>query len=1001
MWSIRPPYFTFPDLAGAACSIGFRVRAASGKESIPVVIQVDELRALLAAAAPDGEVVVPGEALGHEGRTFRPLFEDGVLRARWADGGGQGDGQGLSFAGSAVTVLAEEPVPVRVVFSHNGAPEVTEVRWSVQLPAPGTTVDAVVQRLGVEGAALPDTLRVTRLALEQTDGTLRLTGVGEYGRLAVVSKRDTGQLLVAEGEAGWKVLYADRALDERQLAALAGEADGVSVPPLPVGLAAGPWLVLPGQEGAEAPRLVPVRPERRDRPGAATALVREVGPATYTIARNGVRREPHAIATEHGFCVLAPGGLRATWGRFGVTGPSTYVPGRSWSDFGLTAGASVSVEYRNPPLTIMGGLAALDASRYPDYAAVAGGVLVVDTGTFSGSAVAAAFLPTAGGKTSFFAFGALGSAKGIGLPAFQVRGIAAGMGWRSNLRLAGTEDLTEFPFLKALNDPASIGMDEDGNADPLGVLEKLTSPPVGKPWVTPAAAGEDPLWLAAGLAFTVAEFFDGSAMAVLQTGEDLTLALLGMAGMSFPKKASRKYASVEIALEIVLKPKAGELSFSAALTPNSYVIDPSCRLRGGVAAKIWFGPSPNRGDFVVTVGGYHRNYRAPAAYPSVPRLGFDWDLSGAVTISGSAYMALTPAAVMAGGSLDVRFHAGPVRAWLTAGVDVLIQWKPFWFEAGFHVSIGVSASVKILFVRITITVEVGAKLTVWGPPTGGRAKIKLWFISFTIGFGRDREADSNKLDWPGFREMLPPGDNAVRMLPGAGLIADRPPWGTGTRSSDDEAWQVSSAGFAFSTDSAVPVTELYVNTAMGTPVERGSKLDIRPMEKTGLTSVQCVSLSKDGESFDLSDWGHAPSKAAVPQALWGAGSGNVLPAPGEQVVPDQLTGATLMSPGPDYGHDTGYLTEETFAFDPIDPDGVQPLDPAADPAWPVPQRPGGVIRTIADTVAADVQKTARSELAAALTGLGFSLGPLHEDLSAHEKAAETAFTAEPMLVPAS
>jgi hypothetical protein len=127
----------------------------------------------------------------------------------------------------------------------------------------------------------------------------------------------------------------------------------------------------------------------------------------------------------------------------------------------------------------------------------------------------------------------------------------------------------------------------------------------------------------------------------------------------------------------------------------------------------------------------------------------------------------------------------------------------------------------------------------------------------------------------------------------------------------------------------------------------------------------------------------------------------MLPAPGEQVVPDQLTGATLTSPGPDYGNDTGYITEETFAFDPIAPDGIQPLDPDAGGVGPVPQRPGGVIRTIAATVAASTQKTARSELAAALAGLGFSLGPLHEDLSTHAKAAETAFTAEPMLVPAS
>ena len=950
---------------------------------------VDELRALLAETDADGEVAVPGEVLGHDGAGFRPLFGDGVLRMRREDGG-----DGLSVSGSARTALAQEPVPVRVAFAHNGGREVSEMRLAAELPPAGISAEELARGLGVEVPQLPDVVRMTAVTLEQLDGTRVLSGTGEGGRVSVVSRQDAGRLLIAEGESGWLVLSADRALSGEELAELGSAVSGVRMPALPEGLPEGPWLLVPGPDGADtAPLLVPVQPRRA--PNGETPV--DGGPGRYAPARHGIRRAPHAIATRTGYVVLAPGGRRGSWGRFAVEGPSSYVPARSWTDFGLTAGASVSVEYHNSPLTILGGLAALPAPA--GYEALAGGVLVVDTGTFSGSAVAAAYLPAAGGKASFFAFGALGSAKGIGLPAFQVRGIAAGMGWRSHLRLSGTEDLAEFPFLKALDDPASIGMDPDGNTDPLHVLEKLTTGP--KPWVTPAAAGEDPLWLAAGLAFTVAEFFNGSAMLVLQTGEDLTLALLGLAGMEFPRKGSgRKYANLEIALELVLKPKAGELSFSAAVTPNSFVLDPGCRLRGGVAAKIWFGPSPHRGDFVVTVGGYHPNYKRPNTYPTVPRLGFDWDLSGAVTVSGSAYLALTPAAVMGGGELAVRFHSGAVRAWLTAGVDALIQWKPFYFDVGIRVSVGVSASVKIFFVRVTITIEVGVSLSVWGPPTGGEAKIKLWFISFTVGFGRSREGSDNALDWAGFRDMLPPPENVVRVLPGAGLLSDRPPQvGDGSRS-DAEAWQVSSAGFTFSTDSAVPVSELYLNAGTGSPVERGSELNIRPMRKTGLTSVQRVSLTGENGSIDINGWSRTRTTAAVPQAMWGTGTGDTLPAPGEQVVADQMTGAQLSSPAPEYGNDTGYITEEAFAFDPIDPDGIQPLDPEAEPEGAVPQRPGRVIGTIADTVAAQAQTDARTALAAALADLGFDLGPLDVDLSAHAAAAPTAFTAEPMLVPA-
>ncbi|PJN32221.1 hypothetical protein CG747_43915 [Streptomyces sp. CB02959] len=135
--------------------------------------------------------------------------------------------------------------------------------------------------------------------------------------------------------------------------------------------------------------------------------------------------------------------------------------------------------------------------------------------------------------------------------------------------------------------------------------------------------------------------------------------------------------------------------------------------------------------------------------------------------------------------------------------------------------------------------------------------------------------------------------------------------------------------------------------------------------------------------------------------MWGTGRGDTLPGSGEQVIPNQLTGATLSSPGPEYGNDTGYIGEDALEFDPIERDGVQPLDPNAQPVGPVPRRQSGVIGTIARTVAAPAQNSARAQLTQALTGLGLDLGALDTDLSAHRDAAETAFTAEPMLVPAS
>ncbi|MFB7510252.1 DUF6603 domain-containing protein [Streptomyces broussonetiae] len=90
-----------------------------------------------------------------------------------------------------------------------------------------------------------------------------------------------------------------------------------------------------------------------------------------------------------------------------------------------------------------------------------------------------------GREPSFFAFGALSADKGIEPPAFQVRGVAGGMGWRSHLRLPdGPDNVPDFPFIKALDDPRAIGAKPDGSADPLAVLEHLTQG--DKPWVRPA-----------------------------------------------------------------------------------------------------------------------------------------------------------------------------------------------------------------------------------------------------------------------------------------------------------------------------------------------------------------------------------------------------------------------------------------------------------------------------------------------------------------------------------
>ncbi|MFF3863312.1 DUF6603 domain-containing protein [Streptomyces sp. NPDC002209] len=922
-----------------------------------MTIHVEELRRLL-ATGEEQEVELPGEILGF-GDAFRPFFPDGVLRLARSDG----DPAALRAVGTASTLLADGPVPVRVTFSHDGT-AVTGGTLDVELPSPGTRADELARALGMEVPRLPGP-EVDRITFVQDGAGAAFTATGPRGRAAL--SRDAG-VFAAEAD-GWRVVCCDQDLAADQLADLGIPAVG--------GLAAGAWLVLPGG-CVVAVKNVPAEP-RLDS-SRIDGLGRVMPARTTAARRRGMSRRVRAIATRDGFAVL------------GVPSP---VRERGWSDIGTPTGANgVTIDYEYPPLHIAGTLTALPA--HDPYKMIIGGVLIFsfDPGKTGkglyGTGMGAYVVPNAGTEPSFFAFASIGSDPGIGIPMLRLRGIAAGMGWNSRIRMPAVEEIDGFPFIQALNNPGEISAE---NEDPVEILTALTTS--SNPWITPAQ-GE--LWVAAGLAFSVAEAIHGNAMAIVQTGPELTIALLGIGGIEYPKDGDKKYARAEIGLQAVIKPHQGELTIGAALTPSSFLLDPNCRLRGGVSLKAWYGTNPHAGDFAFSIGGYHPSYQAPASYPRLSRAGFDWALGGNVTISGSAYFAITPAAVMAGGGLDVRFHAGPVRAWCVAKVDALIQWKPFFFDVGLRISIGVSASVKIWFVRITITIEVGVSLRVWGPPTGGEAKVHLWFISFTIDFGQSRKAGQDKVDWSGFRDMLPPPESAVRAIPGAGLIE------TGTangRLLTDAAWQVSAAGFSFTTDSAVPVTQLYLDAKTGTPAESGSPLNIRPMQERGRTSVQCVSLTHDGSPVGLTSWSRTPATASVPQALWGTGTGRTLPRrDGDQLIPDQLTGVRLASPPLRNGNSTGYISEDALKFDPIYPDGVEPLDPAADRVGAILERPDGVIATIAATVAAPAQTAARSRLADALTGVGLDLGQLDNDLSAYALAAQTAFTAEPMLVPA-
>ncbi|MEU5187519.1 DUF6603 domain-containing protein [Streptomyces klenkii] len=654
--------------------------------------------------------------------------------------------------------------------------------------------------------------------------------------------------------------------------------------------------------------------------------------------------------------------------------------------------SGLGLSYDRPPVKIGGAFLVKESE--PPYDMLFAGMAVIEA-RFAAVKVLGAYARAEGGYPSLFLYGVLAGRKGIGPPPFQVRGIAAGFGYNSSVRLPAPAQTPEFPFISELGHG---GVERP----PLEVLDDLLDGTGGRPpWLSPAAGQ---VWFALGIDFTVFQLVDGQALAIVEFGDDFTVAVLGLATAAFPVRrrgsGGKTYAQVQLAMQALYTSRDSMLALAAELTPESYVLDPECRLTGGLAYRTWFG-GPHKGDFVFTLGGYHPAFAAelPDHYPVVPRLGFTWGISDVVTVRGEAYCALTPSALMAGGRLEVSFHSGIVEAWLVARVDALVQWNPFYFRLGIGVRIGFAVDLWLFTVRG----EVGVDLDVWGPPVGGIATVHLWCIDFDVAFGASGERKPDPIPWSEFQEQLPARDQMLRITPLTGILPEDESTRARRANAGDDRWVVSADGFSFATSTALPAS----HATAGSRQVSGKALDIRPMQATGQSSVHRLTVLLGGDPFDPFDpdipeqrrWLLEAVKDNVPEALWGTGDPADEDFTPDPIIEDQLTGLGITVPKPVDGPTPGRMTDVSLGFERLAPSDALPISPGDRPTGPVPRpwEPGDDPTSIG-TIAAGIATTtvpARDALYAELTSLGLA-PPSHDRLDDFAALADNTFTAEPM-----
>ncbi|WP_346897378.1 DUF6603 domain-containing protein [uncultured Roseibium sp.] len=504
--------------------------------------------------------------------------------------------------------------------------------------------------------------------------------------------------------------------------------------------------------------------------------------------------------------------------------------------------AGLAVSFSGGSVSIEGGLLKnTDPLQYD-------GEILVKAGTFTIYAVGSFAMvpvdpkdPSKGQAVSLFVFLNVNAPLG-GVPAFFLRGVAGGFSINRNIIVPDAGDIMGFPLIKGAISSSEFGKDPTP-ASALATLSTTVYPEVGSYWV------------AAGITFTSFELLRVFAMLLVKFGREFEIDVIGVASASLPPELPSKdaLAFVELAIVASFKFSEGEISVTAQLTPNSFLLVKDCKLTGGFAAKFWFGSNPNAGNFVVTLGGYHPAFTPPDFYPDVPRLGFDWPVLDTdavkLSISGGTYFALTPSMIMAGGYLKALFSAGPLKAWFDAGADFLISWQPFYYTIEVHITVGVSLGVEIAGVDVTLSAELGAGLQMWGPATGGLVKVNWYVLSFDIPFGdQTSEETLPNLDWDTFQErMLPQADPSEQGLKLATAAQDGPVPGydqvvmkvqvTAGLLSDADATKdavVQATPFAIEVRSVMPASS--VTVAESTFSTASPALGIQPMGQTDVTT---------------------------------------------------------------------------------------------------------------------------------------------------------------------
>jgi len=465
-----------------------------------------------------------------------------------------------------------------------------------------------------------------------------------------------------------------------------------------------------------------------------------------------------------------------------------------------------------------------------------------------------------------------------GAPFLFVTGLAAGFGYNRTLRLPEkVEDVAQFPLVKIATGEKTY-------------WEELNS------YISPAT-GE--LFFAVGIKFTSFKIIDSFALLTVQLGNRSEINILGLSTLIAPPAENRvePIAKAQLAFRATYLPDEGFLKVEAALLPGAYLFSGNCRLSGRFAFYSWFS-GQHEGDFVLTLGGYHPDFNIPEHYPKLPRLQLNWQVDNKTSIKGDAYFALCSHTLMAGGHLELTYQSGDFKAWLKAGADFLIAWKPYHYDARIYVTIGASYtfnfSLLFLTVTKTITTEINADLHLWGPDFGGTATIDIGVVQINMGFGSSSSQQPNPIDWNSFKtSFLPKDEEVCSIAVQDGLVRKI------SQDKSDDLGVINPKHFSLVTNSVIPSKHAYQGEASSEREIQVNKINttfgIASMAilSDNLETKHTITITRNGENVEQ-EFQYIPILKKVPIGLWGQPPSSDQPLTpsvnGQQFIENVLSG---------------------------------------------------------------------------------------------------------------